>query len=95
MNAFVNKKMSYAEVVFANAAIVFTIGIIERGWNLNYEVTKEIVYENIENIKPENYELLKSDIELRTGITVNKVTVESIDFLKDTAIVIMYYNIKN
>jgi len=62
MNAFVNKKMSYAEVVFANAAIVFTIGIIERGWNLNYEVTKEIVYENIENIKPENYELLKSDI---------------------------------
>jgi hypothetical protein len=58
-------------------------------------VTKEIVYENIENIKPENYELLKSDIELRTGITVNKVTVESIDFLKDTAIVIMYYNIKN
>ena len=95
MNAFVNKKMSYAEVVFANAAIVFTIGIIERGWNLNYEVTKEIVYENIENIKPENYELLKSDIELRTGITVNKVTVESVDFLKDTAIVIMYYNIKN
>ena len=95
MNAFVNKKMSYTEVVFANAAIVFTIGIIERGWNLNYEVTKEIVYENIENIKPENYELLKSDIELRTGITVNKVTVESIDFLKDTAIVIMYYNIKN
>ena len=95
MNAFVNKKMSYAEVIFANSAIVFTIGIIERGWNLNYEVTKEIIYENIENIKPENYELLKSDIELRTGIAVNKVTVESIDFLKDTAIVIMYYNIKN
>jgi hypothetical protein len=64
-------------------------------WNLNYEVTKEIVYENIENIKPENYELLKSDIELRTGITVNKVTVESIDFLKDTATVVIYYNIKD
>ena len=94
MNAFVNKKMSYAEIIFANSAIVFTIGIIEKVWNLNYEVTKEIVYENIENIKPENYELLKSDIEVRTGITVNKVTVESIDFLKDTATVIIYYNIK-
>jgi hypothetical protein len=95
MNAFVNKKMSYAEIIFANSAIVFTIGIIEKVWNLNYEVTKEIVYENIENIKPENYELLKSDIELRTGITVNKVTVESIDFLKDTATVVIYYNIKD
>jgi hypothetical protein len=94
MNAFVNKKMSYAEIIFANSAIVFTIGIIEKVWNLNYEVTKEIVYENIENIKPENYELLKSDIEERTGIAVNKVTVESIDFLKDTASVIIYYNIK-
>ena len=94
MNAFVNKKMSYAEIIFANSAIVFTIGIIEKVWNLNYEVTKEIVYENIENIKPENYELLKADIEVRTGIAVNKVTVESIDFLKDTATVIIYYNIK-
>ena len=95
MNAFVNKKMSFAEIIFANSAIVFTIGIIEKVWNLNYEVTKEIVYENIENIKPENYELLKSDIELRTGIAVNKVTVESIDFLKDTATVVIYYNIKD
>jgi hypothetical protein len=95
MNAFVNKKMSFAEIIFANSAIVFTIGIIEKVWNLNYEITKEIVYENIENIKPENYELLKSDIELRTGIAVNKVTVESIDFLKDTATVVIYYNIKD
>ena len=95
MNAFVNKKMSYAEIIFANTAIVLTIGIIEKGWNLNYEVTKEIVYENIDNIKPENYELLKADIELRTGIAVNKVTVEGIDFLKDTAKVIIYYNIKD
>jgi len=95
MNAFVNKKMSYAEIIFANTAIVLTIGIIEKGWNLNYEVTKEIVYENIDNIKPENYELLKADIELRTGIAVNKVTVEGIDFLKDTATVIIYYNIKD
>jgi len=32
---------------------------------------------------------------LRTGIAVNKVTVESIDFLKDTATVVIYYNIKD
>ena len=42
MNAFVNKKMSFAEIIFANSAIVFTIGIIEKVWNLNYEITKEI-----------------------------------------------------
>jgi len=95
MNAFVNKKMSYVEIIFANTAIVSTIGFIENVWNLNYEVTKEIVYENIENIKPENYELLKADLELRTGIAIDKVTVEKIDFLKDTAVVLIYYKIKN
>ena len=57
MNAFVNKKMSYTEVVFANAAIVFTIGIIERGWNLNYEVTKRLFMRilKISNPKITNY----------------------------------------
>jgi hypothetical protein len=93
MNSFVNKKMSYAEIIFANIAVVAGIAYIEKVWHLRFEMTKEVVYENIENIKPENYELLKADLEGRIGLPINKVVVGNVDFIKDSAaITIHYYN---
>ncbi|GAA3650565.1 DUF4956 domain-containing protein [Flavivirga jejuensis] len=91
INSLANKKMSYSEIILGNVIIVVSIAIIERLWLLKHEVTKQIVYENIENIKPENYELLKKDLEHRTGIAINKVTLGDVDFLKDTAILTIYY----
>ena len=84
--------MSYFEIVFANSAVVFAIVIMEKVWHLKHEVTKKIIYENIENIKPKNYELLKADLEERTGISINKIAVEDIDFLKDSAVLTIFYN---
>jgi hypothetical protein len=92
MNSFVNKNMSYFEIIFANSAIVLAIVIIEKVWHLKHEITKVIIYENIENIKPENYEVLKSDLEFRTGIMINKIIIGDIDFLKDSATVTIFYN---
>jgi hypothetical protein len=92
MNSFANKKMSYAEIFFANVAIVSAIGIIERVWHVNDEISKKVVYENIENIKPENYNLLKEDLEKRTGLKINQINVEDVDFLKDSAIITIRYN---
>jgi hypothetical protein len=66
--------------------------IIEKVWHLKHEVTKKIVYENIENIKPENYDLLKTELEGRTGILINKIEIGDIDFLKDSATIIIYYD---
>jgi hypothetical protein len=59
------------------------------------EVSKTVVYEKIENIKPENADLLKADLESRTGLIINKVQVGSVDFLKDVAEVKIFYNIDN
>lgn len=93
INALANKKMSYAEVFAANLMIIFVLLFIEKYWALKQVVSKSIVYENIENIKPENYNLLKSDLEKRTGLTINNVTIGEVDFLKDTAkITIFYFN---
>ncbi|MEP3836064.1 MAG: DUF4956 domain-containing protein [Algibacter sp.] len=91
MNSLANKKMSYSEIILANAVIVIAIAIIEKFWHLKHEVTKEIVYENIENIKPENKHLLKADLEYRTGLEINNVSVGNVDFLRDTALLTIYY----
>lgn len=96
INSLANKKMSYSEIIIGNIIIVASITIIERVWLLKHEITKQIIYENIENIKPENYNVLKSDLETRTGISINKITIGDVDFLKDTAILtIHYYSAKN
>lgn len=91
VNSLANKKMSYAEIIGANALIIFILVAVEKYWALKQEESKSIVYENIENIKPENYKFLKEDLEHRTGLSINKVTIGNVDFLKDTAEVTIFY----
>jgi len=93
INSLANKKMSYAEIIAANVLIISVLYIIERYWALKQEESKSVVYENIENIKPENYQILKKDLENRTGLQINKITIGKVDFLKDTAeLTIFYFN---
>ncbi|MEX1384591.1 DUF4956 domain-containing protein [Lutibacter sp.] len=91
INSLANKKMSYAEIIGANSLIILVLFLIERYWALKQEESKAVVYENIENIKPENYHLLKQDLESRTGLSINKVTIGDVDFLKDTAKVTIFF----
>ncbi len=91
INALANKKMSYAEILTANAVIIVVLVLIEKYWALKQVVSKSVIYENIQNIKPENYHLLKDDLEKRTGLEINKVTIGDVDFLKDTAKVTIFY----
>ncbi|WP_405566018.1 DUF4956 domain-containing protein [Polaribacter sp. Asnod6-C07] len=91
MNSLANKKMSYSEIILANVVIVVSIAIIEKIWHLKHQVSKEIIYENIDNIKPENYNLLKQDLEDRTGLEINNITIGNVDFLRDTAVLTIFY----
>lgn len=79
INSLANKKMSYSEIVLANTLIIFVLTIIEKFWYLKNEVSKNIVYGNLENIKPENYNFLKLDLETKTGLTINRVSIGDID----------------
>ena len=50
-----------------------------------------INYENVELIKPERREDLKHDLEERTGLIINRLEVGRVDYLRDSARVIIYY----
>lgn len=91
INSLANKKMSYAEIIIGNIIVVSVIAILERFWLLNQESSKEIVYERIENVKPQEYEKLKADLEVRTGLEINRIKIGDIDFLRDTAMITIYY----
>ena len=91
VNALANKKISHAELVFANMMIVFVTFGMERLWLLKPEFRKNIIYEKIELIVPERRDELIADLQERTGINVIRVEVRRIDFLKDTANLRIFY----
>ena len=91
MNALINKKISLIELSFANLVIIGATFGLERVWLLRHEAQKLIVYENIELIKQGKEEEMKADIERRTGIKVNRVEIGKIDFLRDTALIKIYF----
>lgn len=91
MNALINKKISLVELSFANLVIIGATFGLERVWLLRHEAQKIIVYENIDLIKVGREEEMKADIEARTGIKVNRFEIGKIDFLRDTALIKIYF----
>ena len=91
INALANKKISIAELMFTNLVIVGITYGMERIWLLRHEARKTIVYEKIDLIKPQNYALLKSDLEDRTGLEITRVEIGRIDFLRDVARIRIFY----
>tara|TARA_B100000959_G_scaffold203989_1_gene213693 strand:- start:457 stop:1098 length:642 start_codon:yes stop_codon:yes gene_type:complete len=91
VNALANKKISYAELVFANLLIVFVTFGMEHLWLLKHETRKNIIYEKIELIKPENETELLADLKERTGIDIIRYEIRRIDFLRDIANIRIFY----
>jgi hypothetical protein len=94
INALADTKTSVAEVLFTNLVIILIAVGLEKIWLLRNESSKTIVYEKINLIKPENYKELLSDLQERTGIkNINRVEIGKIDFLKDTCILQIFYEV--
>ena len=93
MNALSNKKMSYAEIIAANSIILFALYLLECYWVESKMLSKDVTYEIIENIRPENHELLKADLEKRLGIEILSFEVGNVNFLRDVAKITVYYEL--
>jgi len=74
-----------------NLIFVVFIFILDHPVVFKQEVSKSIIYENIELIKPEDQQLLLEDLRKRTGINIHRFTITSIDFLKDATSINIYY----
>ncbi|HPI12879.1 MAG TPA: DUF4956 domain-containing protein, partial [Catalimonadaceae bacterium] len=58
---------------------------------LTNENSKDVVYDNVELIKPNLREQLLADLTERIGVNVHKVDIISIDYLKDVALLKVYH----
>jgi len=95
INALANKKVSYVELIFTNAAIIFGLYILEKRLMLKQEGSIRLIYENIENIHNDNKEALLADLKERTGINIIRYEIQKIDFLKDVADITLFFNVND
>lgn len=95
INGLTVSELSYGEVLIINALFIVSIWLCESKLLISHYSYKVIKYDNINLIIEDKREELIADLEKRTGLKIEKVEVGSIDFLKDAAIVKMYYRSKN
>lgn len=55
------------------------------------ELHKDVRYENIEMVKPDNQAKLMEDLRTRTGLDIHYIAIRNIDFVRDTATVRVFY----
>ena len=95
INALSTEQVDFAELLFANAAIVTMTFLLERHWVNNLPDkslnTKTIVYNDMNLIKPENHQELIKDFTQKTGLPVVDCKVGRINYIENRANVKLYY----
>lgn len=96
INALANKNMSYAEVFGANIAIVGAIYIIEKYVLSKARVEqRSVTYDDLENVKPENYDKLVEDLKEKTGLDITEVSVLKTDLANGICTLNIFYRVKS
>ena len=91
INALSGAEVSYATLLFTNITLVILTYFLENYWQKNLLLRMNIEYEKIENIKPENRDILLADLKERTGLNIQSLEFRRMNFLRDTARIRIYY----
>ena len=91
VNALANKKVSYAELLFTNAALIGTAAALEYWFIGRAERVQKVRYDKIALIVPERRAEMIEDLRERTGLDVKRVEIGDVDFLRDTAEVTVFH----
>lgn len=91
INALANKKISLIELGTANLIIVGITWSLERLWRIPHVSSKMVQYDKIDLIIPERRAELIDDLKQRLGLNIFRVEVGKVDFLKDTAKLVVHY----
>ena len=79
------------EPVVISMIILLITFLLDSGIVFKKEFVKNIQYENIEMILPENNILLIEDLKKRTGLNIHRIDIGDLNFLRDMAIIRAYY----
>ncbi len=79
------------ELLLPNVLVLISIIACEIFLMSKHEESKLVQYDRIELITPEKRDELVADLKARTGLDITRVVVGSVDFLRDSALIKVYY----
>lgn len=79
-------------LLFVNMVFVIMAWLFESSLLSNIGCSKYIVYDNVTLLTPDKRDELKADLEKRTGLKIDRVEVGTIDFLKDSCMIRIFYD---
>ncbi len=88
VNAIANS-VSVIELIATNLIVIFCIWLCEV--RLKPEPAKLVQYDRIDLITPDKRNELKDDLVKRLGVNILRIEVGSVDFLRDMAMLKVYY----
>ena len=80
------------EAAGVSAVLLAATFLLDSGLVSRKELHKDLRYERIEMIKPENRAELLDDLRRRTGLDIHFVAIQSIDFVRDIANLRVFYH---
>jgi len=91
INALANTKIGYIGLMLANVMFIFACWLFESTVIKKHISVKKVVYDNIRLIKAGKDDELKADLEERLGLTIVKIDIGSVNFIRDSAVVRISY----
>lgn len=92
MNSSLMIEKSWVTLIGANLTVLAVLYWLEQEWGFHYESTQLIRYERIELIQPQHHAQLLGDLRERTGLPIKRFEIGHINFLSDSAEVMVYYD---
>lgn len=92
LNSILFGSGQYVNLVLSNLMIILVLWILEKKWGFRYEQCKLVRYERIELVRADMRDELIADLRDRTGLPVTKVEVVEIDYLRDSADLMISYD---
>lgn len=83
--------VSYFELLGTNLIFLIALAICENTKWMKHVPSKLIKYDNVKLIAHGREDELKADLEKRLGLKIIRIEVGNVDFLKDSAIIKIYY----
>lgn len=84
--------ISIYESLLPNLFMLLAMFLCEKFLLRNGEQSKLVLYDRVKLITPEKRDELIADLRERLGLEITGVTVGSVDYMRDTAILRVYYN---
>jgi len=91
MNSILFTSGQYEKLALSDGMIIIVLWILELKWGFQYNQRKLVHYEKIDLVRADRHDDLMEDLRDRTGLPIVGIEIMEIDFLRDSAEIMITY----